>query len=146
MTNTFEDSFNASRDSQFALSLFTKLVIHNLLFLFYKSFLESFSEPDTNDGDQVAGDDSQDLDKDSDFGSDTFDDVDNGILIEDDGSFPQFIDADDDLFESESEGSSSSEFEGENKILQTIFLTRLQNPPARALDAFKFSRLCCKIM
>ena len=123
LTSSFEDSFNTSRDSQFALCLFTKLATHNLLFLFYQSFLESFSEPDTNYGDQVAEDDSQDLDKDSDFGSDAFDDVDNGILIEDDGSFPQFNDADDDMFESESEGSSSSEFEGENKVLQTIFLT-----------------------
>ena len=82
-----------------------------LLFLSYQSAVESFSEAESNEADQGADDESQD--RDSDIGSDTFDDVDTGILIEDDGSVPQFNDLDDDLTDFESDESSSSEFEGE---------------------------------
>lgn len=45
--------------------------------------------------------------------------MDTGILIEDDGSMPQFNDMDDDLSDFESEGSSS-EFEGNNVILKLV--------------------------
>ena len=81
---------------------------------------ESFSESETNDADQIAEDEFQD--KDSDIGSDTFDDVDTGILIEDDGTGPQFNDMDDDLSDFESEGSSS-EFEGDTTTTITTTTT-----------------------
>ena len=82
---------------------------NNLLFLFYQSVPESFgSESETHEAvDQLAED------EESDMGSDTFDDVDTGVLIEDDGSFPQFNDMEDELSDFESEGGSSSEFEGD---------------------------------
>lgn len=73
-----------------------------------QSALESFSEPESNEVEQIDEDDTQD--KDSDIGSDTFDDVATGILIEDDG----FVtDVDEDWSDFESDGNSSGEFDGE---------------------------------
>lgn len=73
-----------------------------------QSALESFSEPESNEVEQIDEDDSQD--KDSDIGSDTFDDVATGILIEDDGSV---TDVDEYWSDFESDGNSSGEFDGE---------------------------------
>ena len=77
------------------------------LLLFVQSIAESFSDFT----DVVTEDDSQG--QDSDIGSDTFEDVGTGILIEHDVVFPhdQFHDMDDDLSDFESEGSIR-EFEG----------------------------------
>ena len=84
--------------------------IQQFLFTFFsfQSVPESFSESETYEADQAAEDDTQD--KDSDVGSDAFDDIDTDILMEDDGSVPQYDM--DDLSDFESQGSDS-EFEGD---------------------------------
>lgn len=71
-----------------------------------KCALESFSEPESSKTEQIDEDDSQD--KDSDIGSDTFDDVATGILMED------ATDIDEEWSDFESDGNSSGEFDGDD--------------------------------
>lgn len=75
------------------------------LLLSFQCALESFSEPESSKTEQIDEDDSQD--KDSDIGSDTFDDVATGILMED------ATDIDEEWSDFESDGNSSGEFDGE---------------------------------
>ena len=87
-----------------------------LLFAFiFQSIPESFSESETYEGEQAAEDESQD--KESDTGSDAFEDVQSGILIEDDGTALQYDT--DDLSDFESEGSDV-EFDGETEDDQGV--------------------------
>ena len=64
--------------------------------------------------------------------SDAFDDVDTGILIEDDGSVPQYNDTEDDSSDCESE-ASSSEFEGDfsNPLNLLYFSYRFMRKPKK---------------
>lgn len=73
--------------------------------LSFQCALESFSEPESSKTEQIDEDDSED--KDSDIGSDTFDDVATGILMED------ATDIDEEWSDFESDGNSSGEFDGE---------------------------------
>ena len=76
-----------------------------MLLFFFQSALESFSELESNKTEQIEEDDSRD--KDSDIGSDSFDDVATGILMED------ATDIDEEWTDFESDGNSSGEFDGE---------------------------------
>ena len=85
------------------------------LFLLFQSIPESFSESETYEADHAAEDDSQE--KDSDAGSDAFEDVQGDILIEDDGTALQYDM--DDLYDFESQGSDS-DFDGETEDDQGV--------------------------
>ena len=71
---------------------------------FLQSVPESFSESETFEADQAAEDDANDKDSDVDS-DDAFDDVNTGVLIEDDGDIPQY--EMEDLSDFESQGSDS---------------------------------------